>query len=70
MAHSAEMELASATLVCHPCPFPSKTMDRWIAEGLKRNETLDTATEVRVVGIDDLPGVLKGLNDKTVKGLP
>ncbi len=70
IAHAAEMQTTSATLVCYPCPFPEKTMDQWIAEGLKRNDTLDTATEVRVVGIDDLPGVLKGLSDKTVKSQP
>ncbi len=58
-AHAAEMRTTSATLVCHPCPFSEKTTNQWIAEGLKRNGMLETATKVRVVGIDDLPSVLK-----------
>ncbi len=61
IAHSAEMQVASATLVCYPCPFPKKTVNQWITFELKRKDVPETTAKVRVIGIDDLPGFLKGI---------
>lgn len=61
IAHSAEMQVASATLVCYPCPFPKKTVNQWTTFELKRKDVPETAAKVRVIGIDDLPRFLKGI---------
>jgi hypothetical protein len=61
ITHSAEMQVASATLVCHPCPFTKKTTNQWIALEKERKNLPETAAKVQVIGIDGLPEFLEGI---------
>ncbi len=42
-------------------PSSGKPPSQWIASGLKRKDVPETMAKVRVIGIDGLPGFLKGL---------
>jgi hypothetical protein len=61
VSHSNEIQALSATLVCHPCPFPKKTLDKWAAEELKKNRLHEPIRAVQTMGIDRLPKFLKRL---------